>query len=68
VSQEANSSLKFNAFANQCGRAKSNSVMALVSDQSHKPCLVEYQKGTPSVKVVFDSDSFLPSSSSNSSK
>ena len=42
VSDSANNPIKFNALANQSGRTKTDSMMALVSDQHHKPCLVEF--------------------------
>ncbi len=60
VSHQANDSQpKFNAFANQSGRTKRDTIMALVSDQSHKPCLVEYRKGAPSVSVVLTTDDLI---------
>ena len=56
VSDQTNSTIKFNALANQSGRTKIDSMMALVSDQHHKPCLVEFQKGSPSVVSVIQSN------------
>jgi len=55
---------KFNAITNQVGRGKNNSLVALVSDQNHKPCLIEYTKGARSLKVLMTYEPLTPQKNS----